>query len=103
MSEACKQLGTSILGVLNGLCNNTYDEEVMNKSFSQLQNVSSLADTINTSLQGATPENLLDLLENEMLAMDKAIEEAANVIQVYAIDNKTIPVVCNNLIVGSFK
>lgn len=81
MAEACKKLGEHVLVTLRNLSEDKLNEDVVNQTQNQLQIVSSLADTINTSLQGATPENLADLLESEMTAMDKAIEEAANNIQ----------------------
>lgn len=82
MAEACKQLGESILTLLHDLSNDKCNEEMVSRATNQLENVVSLADAINTTLQGATPANLADLLESEMFAMDKAIEEAANLIQV---------------------
>lgn len=82
MADSCKQLGETVLSLLQSLSNNSRDLEIVNKVSNQLQSVVSLADTINSTLQGATPENLADLLDSEMSAMDKAIEEAANNIQV---------------------
>lgn len=82
MADACKQLGENVLNVLKDLKDNKQDRNVLDATLNQLKMVTSLADTINTTLQGSTPENLSDLLESEMHAMDKAIEEAANNIQV---------------------
>jgi hypothetical protein len=41
-----------------------------------------LADNINVSLMGVNAGNLVDMLEDELAQMDKAIEEAANRIQI---------------------
>lgn len=82
MADACKQLGENVLNVLKCLKDDKPDENAISTAMNQLETVTSLADTINSTLQGSTPENLADLLDSEMTAMDKAIEEAANNIQV---------------------
>lgn len=54
----------------------------MNEAKEKLEEVASLAENINQSLLGEKAENLDEMLESEMSTMDKAIEEAANRIQV---------------------
>lgn len=86
MAEACKDLGSIVLKLLNCLkISENYGAaaaDIVNEAAKKLEEISSLADNINTSLLGEKPENLADMLENEMIAMDKAIEEAAIRIQV---------------------
>ncbi|CAH1968140.1 unnamed protein product [Acanthoscelides obtectus] len=81
MAEACRMLGELVLKVLKGLRENTNTEKYVNGAKEKLEEVASLADSINVSLLGEKAENLADMLESEMLEMDKAIEEAANRIQ----------------------
>lgn len=61
-------------------------DEAVNKDISntleQLNNITSLAEVINGSLLGTTSANLSDMIEGAMIAMDKAIEKAAQQIQV---------------------
>lgn len=83
MAEACKQLGETVLTLLESLRNRNDNHDLaVNSSLEKLKLVSSLAETINGSLRGETAETLADMLDDEMLAMDKAIEEAAKRIQV---------------------
>nr|CAI5826594.1 unnamed protein product [Callosobruchus analis] len=81
MAEACRILGELVLKVLHGLREETSTEQYVKEAKDKLEEVASLADSINMSLLGEKAENLADMLESEMLAMDKAIEEAANRIQ----------------------
>lgn len=81
MAEACKELGSIVLKLLNCLKNFESGADVVAEAIKKLNEIASLAENINTSLLGEKPENLADMLENEMIAMDKAIEEAANRIQ----------------------
>lgn len=82
MAEACKVLGETVLRLLWCLKENQSTDSAIRQAKDKLEEVASLADSINESLLGEKAENLADMLENEMLAMDKAIEEAANLIQV---------------------
>lgn len=82
MAETCKQLGEIVLKVLCNLRENQERETLVNEAKEKLEEVASLAESINESLLGEKAENLADMLESEMMAMDKAIEEAANLIQV---------------------
>lgn len=82
MAETCKQLGEIVLKLLRYLRENEDTELLVNEGKDKLEEIASLADSINTSLLGEKAENLVDMLESEMMAMDKAIEEAANRIQV---------------------
>ncbi|VEN49602.1 unnamed protein product [Callosobruchus maculatus] len=81
MAESCRILGELVLKVLHGLREDTTTEQYVKEAKEKLEEVASLADSINVSLLGEKAENLADMLESEMLAMDKAIEEAANRIQ----------------------
>lgn len=82
MAETCKQLGEIVLKILCNLRENQERESLVNEAKEKLEEVASLAENINESLLGEKAENLADMLESEMIAMDKAIEEAANLIQV---------------------
>lgn len=83
MAEACKRLGEMVLKLLDCLKMRREGREsfVLNAR-EKLELVSSLAQTIRGSLQGESAETLADLLDGEMVAMDKAIEEAARRIEV---------------------
>lgn len=85
MADACKQLGESAANLLKSLRTKNDLQSNLENVKTKLDAISTLADTINGSLQGATAENLADMLEGEMIAMDKAIEEAANRIQVMSL------------------
>lgn len=89
MAEACKILGQIVLKLLYCLKESQSTEMPVKEATEKLEEVASLADSINMSLLGEKAENLADLLESEMMAMDKAIEEAANRIQV-SVSVKTI-------------
>lgn len=82
MAEACKKLGECIRKVFASFLLNKSADGELQESIEQLKQVASFAEMISGSLRGETSENLADLLESEMSAMDKAIEEAANRIQV---------------------
>lgn len=81
MAEACKMLGEIVLKLLQCMRENQVTQQIVKESVDKLEEIAALAETISASLLGATAENLADMLENEMIAMDKAIEEAANRIQ----------------------
>lgn len=81
MAEACKILGQVVLKLLYCLKESQSTEIPVKEATEKLEEVASLADSINMSLLGEKAENLADLLESEMMAMDKAIEEAAIRIQ----------------------
>lgn len=82
MAEACKVLGKIVLKLLHSLKQNDNTEEIVKEANEKLEELASLADSISASLLGEKAETLADMLESEMSAMDKAIEEAANRIQV---------------------
>ncbi|KAJ8929045.1 hypothetical protein NQ314_018314 [Rhamnusium bicolor] len=81
MAETCKILGETVLKLLRCLKENESTEVAVKEATEKLEEVASLADSINTSILGEKAENLADMLDSEMIAMDKAIEEAANRIQ----------------------
>lgn len=85
MTEKCKQLGSSILAVLQMLKEDRNVTAEVSKANSELQAMSELAETLRGTLQENSAELLADLVENELMAMDKNIEEAANQIQVFHI------------------
>lgn len=82
MADTCKQLGVIVLKLLCQLRENQATETLVNYAKEKLEEVATLADGINESLLGEKAENLADMLESEMITMDKAIEEAASRIQV---------------------
>lgn len=83
MAEACKQLGEEVLKLLQCLkMRGENREALVGNAKEKLELVSSLAQTIRGSLQGESAETLADMLDGEMVAMDKAIEEAAKRIEV---------------------
>lgn len=83
MAEACKQLGETVLVLLQQLKQGVdHPNRAVEDSLEKLKLVASLGDTISGSLRGETAENLADMLDGELVAMDKAIEEAAKRIQV---------------------
>lgn len=82
MADACKQLGESVLTVLEALRINKNTDGCVNEASEKLKAVASLAETISGSLQGETADKLADMIDDELAAMDKAIEEAAKRIQV---------------------
>lgn len=83
MADACKQLGEMVLQLLHCLKTQSGNrEQFVANAKEKLELVSSLAQTIRGSLQGESAETLADMLDGEMAAMDKAIEEAAKRIEV---------------------
>ena len=82
MADECKRLGQNILDVLEAIEKNEAVDEDVTNTLQQLNNITSLAEVISGSLLGTTSEILSDMIEGEMMAMDKAIEEAARQIQV---------------------
>ncbi|XP_060528156.1 huntingtin-interacting protein 1 isoform X2 [Cylas formicarius] len=81
MAEACKFLGEVILRILLNLKESQSAEQLVQEALEKLEEIASLGDGINLSRLGEQAENLADMLDSEMSAMDKAIEEAANRIQ----------------------
>ncbi|XP_072396546.1 huntingtin-interacting protein 1 isoform X3 [Diabrotica undecimpunctata] len=81
VAEACKDLGKIVLKLLISLKQNEDSEPTANEAKQKLEELAALADSIGASLLGEKAETLVDMLEDEMSAMDKAIEEAANRIQ----------------------
>ncbi|XP_019870128.1 huntingtin-interacting protein 1 isoform X2 [Aethina tumida] len=81
MADTCKQLGELIVNVIKKMKVAQSTQEEVNLAIQKLEEVSALAENINVSLLGEKAENLADMLESEMSAMDKAIEEAAKAIQ----------------------
>lgn len=83
MAENCKLLGEILLKLLDSYKTNEINKLVVVEAKQKLDEIESLADNISVSLLSEKSENLADLLEAEMIAMDKAIEEAANRIKVH--------------------
>lgn len=81
MAESCKVLGEIILRILHHIKENQSTDLIVKQALDKLEEVASLGDNISLSLLGEKSENLDVMIEDEMLAMDKAIEEAANRIQ----------------------
>lgn len=82
MAENCKLLGEIILRLLSNLETNEINKSIISDAKLKLEEIELLANNINVSLLSENSENLADLLETELMAMDKAIEEAANRIRV---------------------
>lgn len=82
MSDACKKVGEMVLKLLTCVRMKASVDNSIDDTVESLKAVLLIVEMISGSLRGETPENLADLLESEMVAMDKAIEEAANKIQV---------------------
>lgn len=81
MADACKQLGESVLELLASLRLNKSTQIYVDQTRDKLKAVESLAETISGSLQGENADKLADMIDDELTAMDKAIEEAAKRIQ----------------------
>lgn len=83
MADACKDLGETVLRLLESMRNGVDNRGAMvDNAVEKLKLVATLAQTISGSIRGETAETLADMLDGEMAAMDKAIEEAAKRIQV---------------------
>lgn len=85
MAVKCKQLGANIILILQGLYNDHDITENVSKSIEEVKAMSELAETLLGTLRENPAELIADLVENELASMDKAIEEAANMIQVIII------------------
>ncbi|KAF5278472.1 hypothetical protein FQA39_LY05961 [Lamprigera yunnana] len=81
MTEACKTLGDSVMDVLENLRSNKPNDFSVGDATEKLKAVASLAETISGSLRGENADKLADMIDDELSAMDKAIEEAAKRIQ----------------------
>lgn len=96
MAEACKQLGSYILKILNRLkseCSTNYEkgdnlmgkDECFRKEVGEAKDkllaLVALVEQMSGSLRSENPEALADMIEDEMAGMAKAIEEAAAKIQ----------------------
>jgi hypothetical protein len=82
MADQCKLLGEIILKILRCFKDRQDTSALQGQAVAKLEEVAALADNINVSLMGVNAGNLVDMLEDELAQMDKAIEEAANRIQV---------------------
>ena len=85
IAEICKLLGTSALTLLASIKNRNQAEEVPGniiKVKSRVSEVAELIEKLTNALKGDSAEMIGDLVESELASMDKAIEEAANRIEV---------------------
>lgn len=82
MADECKKLGQLVVDILERLSEEIPVADKVEETKQQLEVVTALAETLSGSLK-ATPEDLADMIEREMAAMDGAIEEAAKRIEVY--------------------
>ncbi|KAI4460996.1 huntingtin interacting protein 1 [Holotrichia oblita] len=80
MADECKKLGQLIVDILERLSEEIPVADKVEETKQQLESVTTLAETLSGSLK-ATPEDLADMIEREMAAMDGAIEEAAKRIE----------------------
>ncbi|KAF5289015.1 hypothetical protein FQA39_LY03894 [Lamprigera yunnana] len=67
----------SVMDVLENLCSNKPNDFSVGDATKKLKAVASLAETISGSLRGENADKLADMIDDELSAMDKAIEEAA--------------------------
>lgn len=81
MAIKCKQLGTSIISVLEGLENGKNIVEKVKQSINDVKAMSDFAETLQGTLKENPIDLLADMVENELSSMDKAIEEAAKIMQ----------------------
>ncbi|KAB0794296.1 hypothetical protein PPYR_11135 [Photinus pyralis] len=81
MTDACKELGDSVLTVLGKLRMNLPVDDSVREAVEKVKAVASLAETISGSLRGENADKLADMIDDELSDMDKAIEEAARRIQ----------------------
>ncbi|CAH0554593.1 unnamed protein product [Brassicogethes aeneus] len=81
MAEECKKLGGIVLEVIKTMKEEQGTDKTVKEAIEKLEEVAALAESINLSLLGEKAESHAEMLESEMIAMDKAIEEAANRIQ----------------------
>ncbi|KAK4876246.1 hypothetical protein RN001_012668 [Aquatica leii] len=81
MTEACKDLGETVVGVIENLRLDQPNDSLVNKATDKVRVVASLAETLSGSLQGEKADKLAYMIDDELSAMDKAIEEAAKRIQ----------------------
>ncbi|KAK9708515.1 I/LWEQ domain [Popillia japonica] len=80
MADECKKLGQLVVDILERLSEEIPVADKVEETKQQLEAVTALAETLSGSLK-ATPEDLADMIEREMAAMDGAIEEAAKRIE----------------------
>lgn len=81
----CKLVGTSTLNLLASIKNRNKVDDVASNVITVKARVAEVADLIEkltNSLKGNSAEMIGDLVESELACMDKAIEEAANRIEV---------------------
>ncbi|XP_017780758.1 PREDICTED: huntingtin-interacting protein 1-related protein-like isoform X2 [Nicrophorus vespilloides] len=81
LTDECKALGESVLNLLEGIKTRSLTDEGLQKSLDHLSSVASLAETMIERIHGNVSENLENMLECEITAMDKAIEEGAKKMQ----------------------
>ena len=76
----CKSLGANLLKLLSAI-NDINTEGCVNEIVSDLHAISDLAETLQGVLKDSSLEILPELLENELQAMEQAIEQATKTIQ----------------------
>lgn len=81
MAVACRELGESVLTVLASLKSDTSAQSPIETASNKLKAITQLSEEITGSLRGETADKLADMIDAELSAMDKAIEEAAKCIQ----------------------
>lgn len=81
MAVACKELGESVLTVLASLKSDTSAQSPIDTASNKLKAITQLSEEISGSLRGESADKLADMIDAELSAMDKAIEEAAKCIQ----------------------
>lgn len=82
MATKCKHFGANVVSILQGMQSNQDVSGSVNQSIDYVKAMCELAETLQITLRENPVDLLADLVENELASMDKAIEEAAKMIQV---------------------
>jgi huntingtin interacting protein 1 len=85
IAEVCKLVGSSALNLLASIKNRNKADDVATNVItvkSRVAEVAELIEKLTNALKGESAEMIGDLVESELATMDKAIEEAANRIEV---------------------
>jgi huntingtin interacting protein 1 len=85
IAEVCKLVGSSALNLLASIKNQNKADDVATNVITvncRVAEVAELIEKLTNALKGDSAEVVGDMVESELASMDKAIEEAANRIEV---------------------